>query len=361
MFVITNRVVNEEKSDLDAFGKEPNPEGPNELRMVEVAGTTQFKVKVLVDKLEPSEVKELVDKYDLSIDTSKDWYASLRVACELFSRAMDEGKQLLLFVHGYNNDIKDVLKTANQLEELYNVIVVPFSWPANGGGKVSGTAAYLSDKDDARSSATAMHRAVQKVQFYHQLLTENVREKYLQDALDKHPDNRELAQALFTRKMEQRCKATLNLLCHSMGNYVLKYASKPGNSSLRGLVFDNIGLVAADANNPGHEAWVQNLPTKNRLYIVINENDSALKWSRRKPGDEQKERLGHHLRNLYASNAYYLDVTRNRGVGSEHSYFKGKPVKTNSTLKRVFKRVFEGGRAEQMLTYHTDINVYRSS
>ena len=136
-------------------------------------------------------------------------------------------------MHGYNNDIKDVLRTANELEELYDVIVVPFSWPANGGGKVSGTAAYLSDKDDARSSATALHRTVQKVQYYHQLLTENVKEKFLKEALVRHPDNRELAQALFTRNMERRCKATLNLLCHSMGNYVLKYASKPGNSSLR--------------------------------------------------------------------------------------------------------------------------------
>ena len=103
--------------------------------------------------------------------------------------------------------------------------------------------------------------------------------------------------------MEQKCGSSLNLLCHSMGNYVLKYATRPGNSSLRGLVFDNIGLVAADANNPGHETWVQCLPAKNRLYVVINENDSALKWSRRKPGDEQKERLGQHLRNLRPARA----------------------------------------------------------
>jgi len=360
MFIITNRVVDENKNNLDAFGKEPNPAGPNELRMVEVTGTKKFKVNILKDQLTKTEVKALVEKYNLSIDVTKPWFASLRVACEVFSQAINERKQLLLFVHGYNNDIKDVLRTANELEKLYDVIVVPFSWPANGGGKVSGTAAYLSDKDDARSSATALHRAVQKVQFYHQLLTENVKEKYLQDALDRHPDNRELAQTLFTRKMEQKCKASLNLLCHSMGNYVLKYASKPGNSSLRGLVFDNIGLVAADANNPGHETWVQCLPARNRLFVVINENDSALNWSRRKPGDEQKERLGNHLRNLYASNAYYIDVTRNRGVGSEHSYFKGKTVRQNSTLKRIFSQIFEGGKAEHRLTYHADINVYRS-
>ena len=135
-------------------------------------------------------------------------------SCKIFTQAIDEGKQLLLFVQGYNNDMKDVLKTANELEEHYDVIVVPFSWPANGGGKVSGAAAYLSDKDDARSSATALHRAVQKVQFYHQLLTENVKEKCLLDALEKHPDNRELALALFTRLMEQKCR---RLSCEARG------------------------------------------------------------------------------------------------------------------------------------------------
>jgi esterase/lipase superfamily enzyme len=360
MFIITNRKVDDTKTGLDAFGKEPNPAGANELRMVEVTGKDQFKVDVLSDRLELAEVEELVEKYEISIDVDQPWYASLRVACKIFSQAIDEGKQLLLFVHGYNNDMGDVLKTANELEDLYNVVVVPFSWPANGGGKVSGTAAYLSDKDDARSSATALHRAVQKVQFYHQLLTENIKEKFLQEALDRHPDNRELAQALFTRTMEQKCGVSLNLLCHSMGNYVLKYATRPGNSSLRGLVFDNIGLVAADANNPGHETWVECLPARNRLYVVINEDDSALKWSRRKPGDEQKERLGQHLRNLSASNAYYIDVTRNKGVGSRHSYFKAEAVTENATLKRMFDRIFAGGKAEQSLNYHADINVYRS-
>jgi esterase/lipase superfamily enzyme len=360
MFVITNRVVDENDTSLGAFGKKPNPSGPNELRMVEVTGTSKFKVKVLDDELTPAEVKDLISKYKLNIDPDKTWYASLRVACETFTRATEQNKQLLLFVHGYNNDIKDVIKTANELEELYDVVAIPFTWPANGGGKISGTTAYLSDKDDARSSATALHRAVEKVQFYHQMLTENESKELLAAAHIKHPDNPEKAQSLYMRNIDQHCKVALNLMCHSMGNYVLKYASKPGNSSLRGLVFDNIGLVAADANNPGHPAWVESLPTRNRLYVVINENDGALKWSRRKPGDEQKERLGRHLRNLNASNAYYIDVTRNRGVGSEHSYFKKKTVKNNSTLKRIFKRIFEGGNAEQLLDYHADINVYRS-
>jgi esterase/lipase superfamily enzyme len=360
VFIITNRVVDEKKTDLHAFGKEPNPEGPNELRMVNVTGTTKFKVEVLGDRLSQSEVNELISKYRLNIDPLKAWYASLRVACALFTQANKEGKQVLFFVHGYNNDIRDVIKTAVELEKLYNVIVVPFSWPANGGGKVSGAASYLNDKDDARSSATALHRAVEKIQFYHGMLTQNIDQLCMVEATFKYPDNHEKAQALYTKLMTKKCKTTLNLLCHSMGNYVLKYASRPGNSSLKGLVFDNIALVAADANNPGHESWVQCLPTRNRLYIVINENDGALSWSRRKPGAEQKARLGHHLRNLVAENAYYIDTTRNRGVGSEHSYFKGTPVNRNASLNKMFARIFEGGKAEQLLDYHADINVYRS-
>ena len=52
MFIITNRMVDHTKTGLDAFGKEPNPSGPNELRMVEVSGKNQFKVDVLSDRLE---------------------------------------------------------------------------------------------------------------------------------------------------------------------------------------------------------------------------------------------------------------------------------------------------------------------
>ena len=129
----------------------------------------------------------------------------MRIACELNVLARKKNKHLLLYVHGYNNDMPDVIGTCMALEKLYNVIVVPFFWPANGGG-ASGAAAYVSDKRDARASADALR-------------------------------------------------------------------------------------------------------PRNRLYVVINEDDFALKWSRRKPGDEQLARLGHYLKNLVARSAYYINVT----------------------------------------------------
>ncbi len=66
------------------------------------------------------------------------------------------------------------------------------------------------------------------------------------------------------------------------------------------------------------------------------------------------------MRNLWARNAYYIDVTKNSGVGDEHSYFKGKPVEKNKTLKSMFARALEGDIAEGNLDYHADLNLYRS-
>lgn len=362
MYVVTNRALMSTQGGLEIFGDRPNEKGPNELRLVQVTGHgSNLKARALDDRLPEAEVRRLAGKHKLDIDVEADWYASLRVACDLFETARRRKKDLLMFVHGYNNDMADVIAAARNLEKLYDVIVVPFSWPANGGGVVSGTAAYLSDKDDARSSATAMHRFVDKVYQYHAMLTGARRAELLREATDvSRPRNAERAGAQFVRRMDRECSTTVNLLCHSMGNYVLKYASLPGSSALRSLVFDNICLVAADTNNPGHETWVEALPVRNRLYVVINENDGALKWSRRKPGDEQEERLGHHLRNLAARNAHYIDVTRMRGVGSEHSYFKGRTARDNATLRRLFARMFAGERAEESLDYHADLNVYRS-
>ena len=356
MYVITNRKIHIRKKGLKIFGKVPSQEGPNELRLVMVNEdeTTQL----LTNKLYRKEVKELAEKHNLKLDLNRDWYASLRVACELFERATIEEKHLLIFVHGYNNDIEDVIRTAQRIEEAYNVIVVPFSWPANGGGTVSGKIGYLSDKADARASAMALHRAVMKVGEYHRLLTQGVQEQLWKEAVGDKPENHQHARARFSQRIEQSCKTKLNFMCHSMGNYVLKYATLPSESHTRKLVFDNVCLIAADVNNPEHENWLECIPARNRLYVSINESDWALKWSRVKPGAEQQARLGHHLRNLVAKNVYYLDVTRNKNVGSEHSYFQGEAIE-NPTIKRLFSKMFAGEVVEREMHYDANENVYR--
>lgn len=359
MYLITNRKMTKAKN-LKAFGKTLNPKGPNELRMVSVEKSGRgWKVDLVVDQLDTGIVKELKKKYMLDIDTEIPWHGSLKVACELFERARTEKKSILFFVHGYNNDVEDVLKAAYKIESLYNVIVVPFTWPANGGGVVTGTAAYLSDKADARASAGALNRSICKIQQMHLMLTRSLQQQNQQASFKKHPNNPSAAASLYTRLMEKNCSAKISLLCHSMGNYVLKFTLATNENSTSLLVFDNICLVAADANNQDHIQWVGKLDVRKRIYVVINENDSALQASRIKPGKEQKARLGHYLKKLNSPNASYIDVTDVEHIGSEHTYFKGDPVQKNAKLRDLFTNMFNGKSVEHTLDYHVDINTYK--
>ena len=362
MYLITNRALFPREKGLDVFGKNPNPSGPNELRLLEVKHTAndKWRVKILSDKLTKTRAKELNEYYALGIDTDKPWHASLKMACELFERARDEKKSILFFVHGYNNDVEDVLLAAEQIEKLHDVIVVPFTWPANGGGVISGTASYLSDKADARASAGALNRVVGKIQDFHQLLTA-ARKLELQDrAHRKFRNNAQDAQAHFVKLMEKDCAVTLNLLCHSMGNYVFKNTLKTSDNVTSKLVFDNICLVAADTNSKNHKDWVAQLDVRGRVNVVINEKDSALKASRIKPGKEQLARLGHYVKNLNSPNAHYIDITGAEEVGSEHTYFKGDAMQNND-LKHLFTEMFNGRPVEGLLNYQADNNAYKFS
>ena len=359
MYVVTNRSMKMSAEGLKAFGATPNPRGPNELRIINVERKSgRYNVNVLRDRLTKQCVRDLSADYSLAIDSEAPQYSSLQLACDIFSRARKEKKHILIYVHGYNNDVADILRTATVLEQQYNVIVVPFTWPANGGGALSGTAAYLDDKQDARASAGALNRLVGKLSHYHELLTQGRCASFMERATKRHPDNPERARKYYMQLIDRDCKVSMNILCHSMGNYLFKYALMPDNSALAQLVFDNVSLVAADANNEQHARWLKRVQVRNRIYVVVNENDSALKWSRRKPGQQQLARLGHYLKNLSADNAFYIDVTGAKSVGDEHSYFQGKAIRNNKKLARLFAHLFEGGKAEVSLSYRADINAY---
>ncbi|MFT5312747.1 MAG: esterase/lipase superfamily enzyme [Paraglaciecola sp.] len=356
MYTITNRKINKESGDLNIFSKEPNEKGPNELRLVKITKLgTKFKAEVINETSIPANKKKSIAKF-YNIDPSDPILdaPSLYAAHDVFSDSAHNNRHVLLYVHGYNNDMDDVIKTAFKLEALYNVTVIPFSWPANGGGPLSGAASYKSDKRDARASTGAFDRFLEKVQGYHKLFVTAQKGKLMALVKVAHPDNHEQARAEYTRLQAKECKITLNLLCHSMGNYLLKYTTIPSSSMMRKLVFDNICMVSADTNNKNHKDWVGGMEARSGIYIVINQEDSALGWSRRKPGDEQLARLGHYLKDLDSTNADYLNVT-SKHVGDDHSYFKDDPVKNDDKLKAMFAALFEGRKPESKMKPQSEI------
>ncbi len=366
MYLITNRALLAESGGLEIFGSMPNSKGANELRIVEVTGRgKRARAKALPDVVSKTRVKALKKTFDLSIDESEVHYRSLEMACVLFAEACRLEKHLLFYVHGYNNDVESIIDSVHELEKQYpDVLVVPFTWPAKGGGVLSGTPNYLNDKRDARASSGALDRVIEHTRKLHLLITESRSESLWRHVMSdtKFDQNPEAARIAFVEAQARACKVTINLLCHSMGNYVLKYATLPSGSHMRSLVFDNVCLVAADVNNHDHASWVSRIEARGGVYVVINENDYALQWSRRKPGDEQQERLGHYLRKLNSPNAVYLDLTRATGVGDDHGYFSGTAPRKNRKLQRLFSKLFTGERPERYtshMEFMPSLNAYR--
>ncbi len=357
MYVITNREVLTDKSGLEQFGKRMNSKGPNELRLARVTRRgSGWQVEFLEDELPKTESKSLIQKHRLTLDPKGQYYASLKVACDLAENARAKKRHILFFVHGFNNDMEDVVQQADALEERYNIMVVPFSWPANGGG-ISGTASYKSDKRDARASTGALERAIQKVQEYLRGLTEARRSDLWEQAGEKHPNNQQAREALYTALLEKDCPFTVNAMFHSMGNYLLKQMLKSSIADGSGLTFDNVLLVAADTNNLDHNLWVERIQFRKRCFITINENDYALGASRAKSGSEQLARLGHFLRNLNAPNVHYVNFTNAPWVRRSHSYFN-EPAENNEDVEAFFRRAFSGDAAEDALRFHAEGNWY---
>lgn len=358
MYFITNRAFDDTRTGLNQLTKYPNPKGPNELSAVKVTGKGSPRIELLDDQLTEQEVESYKQEFNLPIDPSAPFYASLKVACEVFREAKATGKSVLLYVHGYNNDLGDIYRSAREIERLYNVIVVPFTWPANGGGAMSGTLSYLADKRDARASNDALNRVIDIVGRYHRLLVQSTWNRLEKQASNKHPENPTKQREYLALLLDRYCDISVNLFCHSMGNYVLKHALKSTLAESRQLVFDNIVLVAADTNNEKHEEWVDELRCRKSLYITINADDFALSWSRRKPGEEQKARLGHYLRSLNAENALYIDFTNSKGVNRSHSYFDGDTVSRNKTVRRFFEKAFTAKNLLPYLEYQVHNNTY---
>ena len=362
MFIVTNRNILKYKgTDFDVVGDLCNEKGPAELRLLEAnKNGSKWNIQVLPDKASPEMLAYL------EIAKPKTGEQPVFGSAYAFQKIVDSciadpenPRHIVFFVHGFNNNLKDVVIRCDEIARNYGVEVVAFSWPANGGG-ARGVASYLDDKRDAQASVVAFDRALDKARALLQKLRAEAIEKITKAATKRFPDQGERFRALLTRKAEENCPIRTTLMLHSMGNYLLERTLK--SSALRGHLplFDNIAMCSADVNNPGHKEWVEQLQPRNRLYVTINEDDAALKASRLKGGDEQLARLGHWTSNLNASQAVYVDFTNANEVGSSHAYFEGDALE-NASVKAFFTAALQGLRAEQDagLPYDAARNIYR--
>jgi len=311
---VTNREIDEGNNPIYKFGNSANPKGISELRLAKASkADDQWNVEVIPEKR------------SFAPETTDRLRPSFRLFTELQANMERTGRNCVFFVHGYNTNFKSALETANNIETRYDVEVILFSWPSRGGGEGEksigkdflGTASYKRDKRIAQESTGALDRCFETL-------------------------------ARYIKNSECDCGQRFSLVCHSMGNYLLKNLLKHSIYQGETLIFDNIALCAADVNNAGHEAFVDRIAHRRRIYVTINENDFALAWSRRKLGEAQRARLGHYTRNLKSNTAIYVDVTDSRFVGKSHGYFADpKIVDNNDPLSRFFRAIFNGERGER--------------
>ncbi len=358
MFLVTNRrILGQSGACSDVLGSTPNELGPNELRIVEaVRRRGKWHLVVLPDK---------ATKFMRDDARPKDSHITSYVAAKLLdrinpqaraARSTRKGMNLLVFVHGFNNDVEDVLERSRMLSRNYNLEVLPFSWPANGGG-VTGAASYKSDKRDAKVSVGALDRLLKEIDAGLKVITAASAKEVQAEAAKKFPSNAEKRNLFVTRALEKGCPFTVNLMAHSMGNYLYKHLLLSTASEGKGMAFDNVVLVAADANNRDHALWIDQIRARRRVYITINEDDHALRVSRMKSGDDQLARLGHCPFDLDSKYAAYVQFTDARKVGNSHSYFEGDPLE-NTKVKRFFRDVLNGRRADNKLAYDAASNTY---
>jgi len=308
MFVVTNREIVEGGKGLGQFGDRPNVEGPNELRIVEAkrAGG-KWSIWVVDDELDDEKLQEIkvereFDEHGDAIPVYASRYAAEKVLARVNPRQAGvrrgKGRNLLFFVHGFNNNLEDILNRAERFEKNFGVEVVAFSWPANGGG-VRGVVSYLSDKRDARASVGALDRTLKKMSDLLLQINRVHGMKIMAEAERLFPGDAEQRDDYIARKNHERCPFKISMILHSMGNYLYKKMLQSSASEGNQLLFDNVILASADTNNKNHREWVDRIKCRNRVYITINERDQALRVSRMKAGEEQKARLGHYPYNLY--------------------------------------------------------------
>jgi esterase/lipase superfamily enzyme len=188
----------------------------------------------------------------------------------------------LVFIHGFNVTFEAALESAGLMHDRYvalsNGNYVPnifvFSWPSDGcivdvPSTSGGLSGYANDRHDAEASGYAFARGLMKLSGF-----------------------------LRGSTKDEACLQKVNLIAHSMGNYVLRHALQQANKIADGKslsrIFDNIILTAADEDNDAFEFdyKLATLPDlAQRITVYFNNSDLALTISDYAKGNP--DRLGH--------------------------------------------------------------------
>lgn len=272
-------------------------------------------------------------------------------------------KQVLLYIHGFNNQPEDAFRQGNILQQLCDIykqkecLVIPVVWPNHDRTGI--VRDYWDDQKSADMSGFAIGRAI----------------------------------SLFTQWQQQnrrddiQCLKYMNILAHSMGNRVLKEAMYNWGhyDSFRKvpMIFRNIFMVAADVVNntlePSQKGGYIPYAAKN-VVVYYAGDDRALQGSKIANMENRviTKRLGHGgptsgsmVQNVYAVDC---DSVNSKYDILGHTYFinanlieqKGNTFLTKDFAGKVFEHFFNcivtgqvSGEQKQKITTKSIFNFWK--
>jgi len=264
----TNREEKYTGEAVTGFTERLNPKSPLWLRYgaADMVSAAKNSFQIAELRVAPEQIPGVtVDPKAPPVLGSGEVFEALR------QRLLPGNTDLLLMLHGYACTFENALSNAAEVKSQWSarsrkLESAIFSWPADG--RMVPWMSYASDRDDARSSAKAVARSLER------LLT-------------------------YLRKLDKAdwCRANIHLVAHSMGNYMLRNAlqamlSDAGSKPLP-RVLKTIFLMAADEDDDAFEdpkklARLPELAESVQVYFA--RNDGALAISDLSKGNP--DRLG---------------------------------------------------------------------
>jgi len=217
-------------------------------------------------------------------------------------KVIDNGRDILLFVHGHGKSMPAVLTRGHQIADRYDVSMILFDWP--------------SFNSNFNKSLSRVRRCGEN---YYNLLLQL--QQYQSDYMpeDQH----------------------LSMLLHSLGNYFLTHLVVNGNNQyITARIFDNIIMNSAAVRSKEHGKVISQIKMQNNLYIIFNKNDKVLRGAHLLTSGKM---LGNVVLEPLAKGASYIDFTA--VAGTQHTYFAGYHLfeYDHPAFEQVFGTAFHGG------------------
>lgn len=319
MLIFTNRTTDVAGDGTATFGAQFQP-GASTLGVVTVGrSATDFALTEGVSNVEDD--------------------AALQRLVPLFSGS----RPVLAYLHGFNNTPNSCFERCGRLEEIYDLEMIGFSWPAEG---------FLSSGADLPNMpASAGADDVGDEYSLGKVNPSNRKEGWAERKLRRYRQAKVNAQdstdalARFLRLLATaRLYANgqrMTIAAHSLGCHFLQYSIETEAASESLSAAQNIVLLAACCRADGHPNWIGKLTPKGQVFVTYNKGDSVLFGA--SIADAQQIKLGtepgERLRN--APKVRYVSFSNAQVGFGGHNYFVREPgKKVPKSVKRVFSRVF---------------------